>query len=132
MARKPLEPNLWSINDVFKHMYSVPVYQRPYSWESSQINVLLDDILNAYNLPNDEKEEGYFIGSIYIHDKNEKLKGLIQKYEIIDGQQRLTTVSLLLLSLFSLAKQKEVPESDQTLIEITDIGQIFCEVIFKS
>lgn len=118
MARKPLEPNLWSINDVFKHMYSVPVYQRPYSWESSQINVLLDDIFNAYNLPNDEKEEGYFIGSIYIHDKNEKLKGLIQKYEIIDGQQRLTTVSLLLLSLFSLAKQKEVPESDQTLIEI--------------
>lgn len=106
MARKPLEPNLWSINDVFKHMYSVPVYQRPYSWESSQINVLLDDIFNAYNLPNDEKEEGYFIGSIYIHDKNEKLKGLIQKYEIIDGQQRLTTVSLLLLSLFSLAKQK--------------------------
>ena len=100
MARKPLEPNLWSINDVFKHIYSVPVYQRPYSWESTQINVLLDDIFNAYALPDKEREEGYFIGSIYIHDKNEKLKGLIQKYEIIDGQQRLTTISLLLLSIY--------------------------------
>ena len=43
MARKPLEPNLWSVNDVFKHMYSVPVYQRPYSWGSGQIDVFLDD-----------------------------------------------------------------------------------------
>lgn len=117
MARKALEPNLWSINDTFKHMYFVPVYQRPYSWESAQINVFLDDILEAYKLP-EEGEEGYFIGSIYIHDKNEKLKGLIQKYEIIDGQQRLTTISLLLLSIYSHSIQKEVPEGEQTLIEV--------------
>ena len=100
MARKALEPNLWTIGDTFRHMYSVPVYQRPYSWESTQINVILDDILDAYKLPEAEREEGYFIGSIYIHDRNEKLKGLIQKYEIIDGQQRLTTISLLLLSIY--------------------------------
>ena len=118
MARKPLEPNLWSINDVFKHMYSVPVYQRPYSWEHPQINVLLDDIFTAYSLPDDDREEGYFIGSIYIHDKNEKLKGLIQKYEIIDGQQRLTTISLLLLSIYTILVQKNVSESDQTFIEV--------------
>jgi hypothetical protein len=31
MARKALEPNIWRIDDTFKHMYSVPVYQRPYS-----------------------------------------------------------------------------------------------------
>ena len=66
MARKALEPNLWTIGDTFKHMYSVPVYQRPYSWESAQINVILDDIFNAYHLPEAEREEGYFIGSIYI------------------------------------------------------------------
>lgn len=118
MARKALEPNLWSISETFKHMYSVPVYQRPYSWEYSQINVILDDIFVAYRLPLSEREEGYFIGSIYIHDKNEKLKGLIQKYEIIDGQQRLTTLSLLLLSLYSRSIILGVPESDQTLIEV--------------
>lgn len=118
MARKALEPNLWSVNDVFKHMYTVPVYQRPYSWESPQINVFLDDILNAYRLPIEEREEGYFIGSIYIHDKNEKLKGLIQKYEIIDGQQRLTTLALLLLVLYSYAGIYSVSENDQTYIDI--------------
>ena len=118
MARKALEPNLWTIGDTFKHMYSVPVYQRPYSWESAQINVILDDIFNAYHLPEAEREEGYFIGSIYIHDRNEKLKGLIQKYEIIDGQQRLTTISLLLLSIYSHAIQYDVPENEQTLIGV--------------
>ncbi len=118
MARKALEPNLWSINDTFKHMYAVPVYQRPYSWETTQINTILDDIFTAYKLPETEREEGYFIGSIYIHDRNEKLKGLIQKYEIIDGQQRLTTLSLLLLSLYSHAIQYDVPDSEQTLIEV--------------
>lgn len=118
MARKALEPNLWTIGDTFKHMYSVPVYQRPYSWESVQINVFLDDIFYAYHLPEVEREEGYFIGSIYIHDRNEKLKGLIQKYEIIDGQQRLTTISLLLLSIYSFAMQYDIPENDQTLIAI--------------
>jgi len=118
MARKALEPNLWTIGDTFKHMYSVPVYQRPYSWESAQINVILDDIFDAYKLPEAEREEGYFIGSIYIHDRNEKLKGLIQKYEIIDGQQRLTTISLLLLSLYSYAVRYEVPENEQTLIAV--------------
>ena len=112
MARKPLEPNLWTICDVFKHMYSVPVYQRPYSWEYTQISVILDDIFHAYLLPEAEREEGYFIGSIYIHDKNEKLKGLVQKYEIIDGQQRLTTISLLLLSIYSLMMRYEVSEAD--------------------
>ena len=118
MSRKALEPNLWTVSDTFKHMYSVPVYQRPYSWENSQINVLLDDIIEAYFLPEEERKEGYFIGSIYIHDKNEKLNGLIQKYEIIDGQQRLTTVSLMMLVLYSLACQYEISENDQTFLNI--------------
>lgn len=118
MSRKSLDPNLWTINDVFKNMYSVPVYQRPYSWETIQINVLLDDIFEAYNLPEIEKEEGYFVGSIYLHDTNKKLKGLISQYDIIDGQQRLTTLALLLLSLYSIACQKSIEENNPTYVDI--------------
>ena len=118
MSRKTLEPYFWTIGDTFKHMYSVPVYQRPYSWEATQINVMMDDIIGAYRLPKKEKEEGYFLGSIYIHDKSEKLMGLIQKYDIIDGQQRLTTLSLLLLAIYSHIIQKKVPNDEQTLIEV--------------
>ncbi len=80
--------------------------------------MILEDIFHAYSLPEAEREEGYFIGSIYIHDRNEKLKGLIQKYEIIDGQQRLTTISLLLLSIYSHAIRYDIPADEQTLIEI--------------
>lgn len=118
MARKPLEPHLWTISETFKHMYSVPIYQRPYSWESVQINMILDDIFRASSLSKTEREEGYFIGSIYVHDRNEKLDGLVQKYEIIDGQQRLTTVSLLLLSIYSLAKQYNISESKETFMDV--------------
>lgn len=118
MARRALEPNLWTVGDTFKHMYSVPVYQRPYSWETTQINVILDDVINAYSQVGFEREEGYFIGSIYIHDRNEKLRGLIQKYEIIDGQQRLTTISLFLLSIYSLAAQYGIHENEQTFIAV--------------
>lgn len=118
MARKALEPYPWTIADVFKQMYIVPVYQRPYSWEIAQINVFLEDIFCAYSLPKTEREEGYFIGSIYIHDRNEKLDGLIQKYEIIDGQQRITTVSLLLLTIYSLSKQYNISETKETFMEV--------------
>ncbi len=116
MARKPLEPNLWTIVDMFKHIYTVPVYQRPYSWEQVQINTFLDDIMNTYSLPKSESEEGYFIGSIYIYDKDEALNGLIRMYDIIDGQQRMTTISLILLSIYSHAVQYNVAESDNTLM----------------
>lgn len=118
MANEPLKPHLWSIEDTFKHIYSVPVYQRPYSWDNEQVEVLMDDIFASYDLPEEKKQEGYFIGSIYIHDKNEKLKGLIEKYEIIDGQQRMTTIALVMLSLYSLAIKKQAPETDQTLLSL--------------
>lgn len=119
MSKKTLDPNLWTIFDVFeRNIYEVPVYQRPYSWEIAQVNVLLDDIFEAFNLPELEKEEGYFVGSIYLHDKNEKLDGKFLRYDVIDGQQRLTTLALLLLSLYSIACQKGVEENNPTYVDI--------------
>lgn len=121
MSRKPLDPNPWTIKELFDNqMYTVPVYQRPYSWEKEQVQVFLDDIKNTYLLPQQEKEEGYFIGSIYIYDTEEKVSGRISKYEIIDGQQRITTIVLMLLSIYSRLQQKNDNNIgiDQTFISI--------------
>ena len=48
MAQKKLDPHMWNLESLFKSLYNVPVYQRPYSWDIEQIKVLLDDIQFAY------------------------------------------------------------------------------------
>lgn len=48
MAGKALDPHLWNLENLFKCMYDVPVYQRPYSWDKEQVEVLLNDIIEAY------------------------------------------------------------------------------------
>ena len=47
MAGKTLDPHLWNLENLFKFIYNVPVYQRPYSWDKEQIDVLLSDIIAA-------------------------------------------------------------------------------------
>jgi uncharacterized protein with ParB-like and HNH nuclease domain len=64
--------------------YQVPDYQRPYSWDKENISELMDDLTFAYTSNNTEK---YFCGSLVLV-KNDR-------YDIIDGQQRLTTFTIL-------------------------------------
>lgn len=113
MSRKTLEPHMWNLENLFKAIYQVPVYQRPYSWDKEQVEVLLKDIHEAYK--SDEKEEGYYTGNIIIYDKDNKVNGTILKYDIIDGQQRITTFSLILLAVYSLAISDGIPETDLTV-----------------
>lgn len=70
------------INDTDKYM--IPLYQRNYSWGKDEIEQLIDDIYNASNNLN----KNYYIGSLIVH----KSKGC---YEVVDGQQRLTTINIL-------------------------------------
>ena len=116
MAGKVLDPHLWNLENLFKSIYDVPVYQRPYSWDKEQVDVLLDDIIEAYK--SESKDEGYYTGNIIVFDKNDKINGLITKYDIIDGQQRITTFSLILLALYTLSLSIGVSESDKTLTSI--------------
>ena len=71
MAGKVLDPHLWNLENLFKSIYDVPVYQRPYSWDKEQVDVLLDDIIETYK--SESKEEGYYTGNIIVFDKNDKI-----------------------------------------------------------
>lgn len=106
MAQKNLDSHMWKLEDLFECIYNVPVYQRPYSWDIEQIQVLLDDIHEAYVAP--DKEDGYYTGNLIIFDRNDKINGLILKYDIIDGQQRITTFSLILLAIYCKAKTDDI------------------------
>ena len=113
MATKTLDPHLWNLENLFKSMYDVPVYQRPYSWDKEQVDVLMEDIIDAFY--SESRDEGYYTGNIIVYDKNDKINGLITKYDIIDGQQRITTFSLVLLALYSLSISIGVDKNDPTL-----------------
>lgn len=81
--------------------FAIPVYQRNYDWNLSQCKQLFQDIVDAGK---DDKINAHFIGSIvYVHDDVYTASGLTE-LTIIDGQQRLTTITLIYIALYRLAK----------------------------
>ena len=102
--------------------YVIPLYQRAYAWEDEEVNQLIDDI-NGIN----DTTGNYYIGSLIVA----KIKGQEEQYEVVDGQQRLTTLYLLLHYLASRGGWSgEVgktlsfgcrPNSNYTLTHIQDL-----------
>ena len=80
--------------------FVIPVYQRTYSWEKEQCQLLWSDIVTMQKAG----REGHFVGSIVNISEKDMPVG-VQKYMIIDGQQRLTTLTLLLIALRNYAKK---------------------------
>lgn len=115
MSSKIFDPQYWNLETTFKQIYTVPVYQRPYSWDKEQVDILLEDLLNAYT---EDKSSSYYVGNIIVHDSNSKVNGNILKFEIVDGQQRLTTFALTLLALYCTAIESGCDENDKTIQNI--------------
>ena len=100
MANELFHPEHSSVNTLFTEgeKYTIPTYQRPYSWESigksdrnNQINNMRKDFYDFHVNP-DNVDKEYFFGSIVVFKK----VGLVQ---VVDGQQRLTSLMLLLASM---------------------------------
>jgi uncharacterized protein with ParB-like and HNH nuclease domain len=92
-ATDPSLANILQIQGNLEH-YHVPKYQREYTWGRTEWEQLLTDI--------EENEPSYFMGSIICIDESHELgPGESRIYELVDGQQRLTTLSLLLMSIYS-------------------------------
>ncbi|MFD2785962.1 DUF262 domain-containing protein [Hymenobacter rubripertinctus] len=80
--------------------FIVPLFQRPYSWQLKQWKALWQDLLL---LPEMEAGRNHFIGSVVMHPTNTVPTG-VSKYAVIDGQQRLTTLFILLVALRDTAQ----------------------------
>ena len=89
MAETYIKYNDHSISSAFKDHYIVPDYQREYVWNDEQVEQLLFDLLDAYNTDN---KKAYFLGTIVTYDSG-------SQFELIDGQQRLTTFFVLLCAI---------------------------------
>ena len=104
-----------NINKIFSNDYQfeIPVFQRPYAWEIEQIDELLDDLL--YAMRRDEQED-YFLGSVVL------IKSDKPNSQVVDGQQRLTTLTMLLCVLRELAEDREVKDSlDERIRQQRDV-----------
>lgn len=85
-----------------KTQFVIPVYQRNYDWTAGQCKQLLDDIIEVGT---SKKMNAHFIGSIvYVHD-DVYTSSRIKELTVIDGQQRLTTLTLVYLVLHRLARE---------------------------
>ncbi|HJW55295.1 MAG TPA: DUF262 domain-containing protein [Burkholderiaceae bacterium] len=94
MDNNRLDPKLLSIGELFDDsdaIYTVPIYQRNYAWQAEQIEQLLQDIRDAIH----DGESSYFLGNLVVTE----LQRVPTSFEVIDGQQRLTTLYLLLTFL---------------------------------
>ena len=100
--------------EVFSDFYrfSVPIFQRPYSWTKEQASVLLDDLLDARER---DRAAPYFLGSIVLIKSEDGPKS-----DVVDGQQRLTTLTMLLCVLRDLAPETKSTHLDARVRQSTD------------
>lgn len=101
-----------------KKQFRIPIYQRTYSWQIKQCQQLFNDIVRVGN---DISETSHFIGSVvYFKPGNLPITSVPELF-VIDGQQRLTTVSLILLALIHFLKEHEdISVGDETWAEIQE------------
>ena len=92
----------------------IPPYQRPYKWTARNAIQLLDDIIEARN----SNKEVYRVGTLILH-KEQDAKGH-EKYNIVDGQQRTITFSLLLYALYELDNKRDRRKIDFLNQEVFD------------
>ena len=93
-------------------VYAIPRYQREYTWKMDQWEALFDDV--------EENDPGYFLGSIIcINQTTDTLA--VQRLEVVDGQQRLTTLSLLFAALYQSLKLHEKDLDDDQRVELINL-----------
>ncbi|RKV61171.1 hypothetical protein DD776_00050 [Helicobacter pylori] len=94
-----IESNDSYLEDILKDKlyYQIPIYQRPYQWTEENCEKLLDDLFFNYE---DDKKSDYFCGSLVLIAISEDSK--VKTYDVVDGQQRLSTFILLAKVLATL------------------------------
>lgn len=93
------------------YFFEIPLYQRPYAWTNEHVEVLLDDLLDAMKR---DSEAPYFLGSIVLIKEEGNAKS-----EVVDGQQRLTTLTMLLCIL------RDISSDDKLDVFIRQAGNEF-------
>jgi len=88
------------LKDLFNgdRIFNIPKYQRTYAWKDDNLEYFLEDLLNQRG------EKSYFLGTLLFHQKNNR--GEYEVIDVVDGQQRLTTIMIFMKSIIQILKDK--------------------------
>lgn len=134
-AELPLKES--TIHDIYfdnsyTSMYQIPIYQRNYAWGEDQVNALVKDVKDSFDK---NANTPYYIGTLVTYKRGDNI------FEVIDGQQRLTTIYIILKALFqklNLSHQLTIDKkltyksrriSAHTLKKLPDVGDEFDSMI---
>jgi len=100
----PLEER--SINQIYLESqepitYVIPIYQRNYAWKEYEISTLIKDVYYSYE---ENPDNPYYIGTLVTYKRGDR------EYEVIDGQQRLTTIYIILKAFYKILKDPNLEE----------------------
>lgn len=102
------------VGEVFGKWFRIPEYQRPYVWGKDQIAELLQDLNDAMNRDDNAQ---YFLGSMVLQKKtSEKNSTNYVEYDVLDGQQRLTTLFLLVSVIRDLTENEDCLKTCKEII----------------
>ena len=118
MSAIKIQATEYSIYKVFSNdfVFTIPLYQRPYAWTTEQAGELLEDLLASLGNGNEpiDNVNPYFLGSIVL------IKGDKSDAQVVDGQQRLSTLTILLAVLRTLVEKRYADALTKLLYEESD------------
>lgn len=121
MSPVKIQATEYPIYDIFssKFVYTIPLYQRPYAWTTEQAGELIDDLIASLGEGQEAMDNlnPYFLGSIVL------IKGDSPEAQVVDGQQRLSTLTILLATLRTLVPPDYVIGLTKLLYEERDLIQ---------
>ena len=110
-----------SSEDSKKAFYEIPKYQREYTWTKKNWEDLFDDLI--------EHDDGYFLGSIICINKTTDFINDSLRFEVVDGQQRITTISILLTAMCAYLTQHYTSLDDE---QRSDLLQLKKKLVDKN
>lgn len=111
--------------------YILPHFQREYAWDRSNWQTLLSDVLSVYEAYNPDKEPEHFMGALVVINDGTR-NGTVPAFKLVDGQQRLTTISLVLCALGHIVEESHpnLYRKIQRLLTNTDeIGLLYFKLL---
>lgn len=122
MNIKPEEKSVQQLFPVEKsEIYKIPIYQRNYSWKNTNIEELFNDITS--------ENKGYYCGNLLVtisEDNFLEPEGLERILDIVDGQQRLTTIAMFLFAVYE--RFKELYATDATIMDTKKYAQLSTDI----
>ena len=124
------------LNSVFNNRLLIPDYQRAYSWKTKQVRQFFEDLEYAVTNNFEESTEKYhYFGTVVFEDKQRKYTNggySVKEYDIVDGQQRLITVSIFARVLIDIiTTMEENKRLDTTKINTTEIKKDIKELFIN-